>query len=86
MATAWERAPTVRMTRAADAFGVPRASLYRARRPAALAAAPPRAAPPQVLTPPDRLAVLEVPHRERSVDQAPKAGYATLLDGRGGAR
>jgi len=80
MATALELAPTVGMTRAADAFGVPRASLYRARHPAALAAAAPRPAPPRALTPPERDAVLEVLHSARFVDQAPKTVYATLLD------
>jgi putative transposase len=68
------------MARAADAFGVPRASLYRARRPAARAVASPRPAPPRALTSPERLAVLEVLHSERFVAQAPKTVYATLLD------
>ncbi len=68
------------MTRAADAFGVPRASLSRARRPAALAPAGPRPAPPRALTAAERDAVLEVLHSERFVDQAPKTVYATLLD------
>jgi hypothetical protein len=72
MATALELAPTVGMTRAADAFGVPRASLYRARRPAARAVASLRPAPPRALTPPERLAVLEVLHSARFVDQAPR--------------
>jgi putative transposase len=80
MATALALAPTVGMTRAADAFGVPRASLYRARHPAALAAAAPRPAPPRALTPPERDAVLEILHSARFVDQAPKTVYATLLD------
>jgi putative transposase len=68
------------MTRAADAFGVPRASLSRARHPVALAAAAPRPAPPRALTPPERDAVREILHRARFVDQAPKTVYATLLE------
>jgi putative transposase len=79
-ATALALAPTAGMARAADAFGVPRASLYRARYPAARAVASPRPAPPRALTPPERLAVLEILHSERFVDQAPKTVYATLLD------
>jgi len=80
MATALALAPTVGMARAADAFGVPRASLYRARRPVALAPAGLRPAPPRALTAGERDAVLEVLHSERFVDQAPKTVYAALLD------
>jgi putative transposase len=79
MAAAVDLAATVGMTRAADAFGVPRASLYRARHPQALVS-PPRPAPPRALTGAERHAVLDVLHSERFVDQAPKAVYATLLD------
>lgn len=80
MAAAVELATTVGMARAARALSVPRASLYRARRPAAPAPAAPRPAPPRALTAPERDAVLEVLHSARFVDQAPKTVYATLLD------
>lgn len=80
MAAALALATTVGMARAADAFGVPRASLYRRRRPQAIAPTPPRPAPPRTLTAEERDAVLGVLHSERFVDQAPKTVYATLLD------
>jgi len=81
MAAALDLAATVGMTLAADAFGVPRASLYRVRQPQPAAAPPaPRPAPPRALTAAERQAVLDVLHNERFVDLAPKAVYATLLD------
>jgi putative transposase len=80
MATALELAATVGMGRAADAFGVPRASLYRVRRPRPVTTPGPRPAPPRALTTAERQGVLAVLHSERFVDLAPKAVYATLLD------
>ena len=81
MGAALELAATVGMTRAAAAFDLPRASLYRARPPEP--PPPPRGArpaPPRALLPEERAAVLELLHSERFVNQAPKAVYATLLD------
>jgi putative transposase len=80
MATALELARVAGMTRAAHAFDVPRATLYRARQPRSLAAPAPRPAPPRALTAEERQAVLGVLHSDRFVDAAPKAVYATLLD------
>jgi putative transposase len=84
MAAALDLAAAVGMRRAAEAFDVPRATLYRAQqlpplgppvpRPA------PRPAPPRALTAEEHQAVLAVLHSERFIDVAPKAVYATLLD------
>ena len=80
MAAALDLAATVGMTRAADAFDVPRASLYRVRQPQPVTPPLPRAAPLRALTAAERQGVLDVLHSERFVDLAPKAVYATLLD------
>jgi putative transposase len=80
MAAALDLAATVGMTRAAAAFGVPRASLYRTRQPQPAPPAAPRPAPPRALTPAERQGVLAVLHSDRFADLAPKAVYATLLD------
>ena len=58
-------------------LGVPRASLYRGRRPAAVAR--PRPAPPRALDAVERHDVLELLHT-RFIDQAPAQVQATLLD------
>jgi len=79
MAGALELAQDVGLARACRALGVPRASLYRQRRPPAPPARP-RRSPARALTPPERQAVLAVLHSERFVDQAPTEVYATLLD------
>jgi putative transposase len=81
MAAAHELAATVGPTRAAAAFALPRASFYRAQRPAA-APRPPaaRPTPPRALSPAERQGVLDVLHSERFIDRAPKAVYASLLD------
>jgi putative transposase len=81
MAAAQALAATVGPTRAAAAFALPRATFYRAQRPAP--AAPPPAArptPPRGLSPAERQAVLAVLHSERFIDRAPKVVYAVLLD------
>jgi putative transposase len=80
MAAALDLAATVGMTRAADVFDVPRASLYRTRRPSPVRPPTPRPAPPRALTAPERAGVLDALHSDRFVDVAPKAVYATLLD------
>ncbi len=80
MTTAVELVPIVGPTRAAAAVAVPRASLYRARRPQPASPPAPRPAPPRALTATERQAVLDVLHSERFCDRAPKAVFATLLD------
>jgi putative transposase len=73
-----ELAPTVGTQAACRALGVPRASLYRRRRPPRPAVARPR--PPRALTAGEQQAVLELLRSPRFVDQAPAEIYATLLD------
>ena len=58
-------------------LGLPRASLYRGRRPVAVAR--PRPAPPRALDPIERQGILDVLHT-RFIDQAPAQIHATLLD------
>ncbi len=62
---------------ACRALGLPRASLYRGRRPPAVARS--RPAPPRALAPAERHGVLHLLHT-RFVDQAPAQVHATLLD------
>ena len=80
MAAALDVAGVVGMTRAAEAFDVPRANLYRARQPHPLGPPAPRPAPARALAADEHQAVLAMLHSERFVDVAPKAVYATLLD------
>jgi putative transposase len=72
-----EAAVDLRTAPACDALGLPRASLYRGRRPAV--AARPRPAPPRALDRVERHDVLDLLHT-RFVDQAPAQVHATLLD------
>jgi len=61
--------------------GVPRATLYRRRRPKPSApASTPRPKPPRALDDQERQQVLDVLHRESFVDKAPAEVYAALLD------
>jgi len=62
---------------ACRALGLPRASVYRGRRPAVVAR--PRPTPPRALDPVERQGVLDLLHT-RFVDQAPAHVHATLLD------
>ena len=62
---------------ACDVLGVPRASLYRRRRPVAVPR--PRPAPPRALAAVERHGVLDLLHT-RFIDQAPAQVHATLLD------
>jgi putative transposase len=62
---------------ACQVLGVPRASLYRGRRPVAVAR--PRPSPPRALDPVERQGVLDLLHA-RFIDQAPAQVHATLLD------
>ena len=67
----------LRTAPACDALGLPRASLYRGRRPAAVPR--PRLTPPRALDRIERHDVLELLHT-RFIDQAPAQVHATLLD------
>jgi putative transposase len=80
MAAALDLAPVVGMGRAADVFGVPRATLYRLRHTAPASPPAPRPAPPRALSAAERHDVLAALHSERFVDVAPKEVFATLLD------
>ena len=82
MTAAWELATNVGVGRAAEAFELPRATVYRARQPRPARVPAPRPAPPRALKVEERQAVLEVLHSERFVDVAPKEVFATLLDER----
>ena len=72
-----EAAVAIRTAPACRVLGLPRASWYRARRPAAVAR--PRPAPPRALDPLERQGVLDLLHT-RFIDQAPAQVHATLLD------
>ena len=60
--------------------GLARATLYRRRQPARTPTPTVRAASPRALVPAERLAILDVLHSERFVDQSPAEVHATLLD------
>ena len=69
--------PTLGAASACRVLGLPRASLYRGRRPVAVAR--PRPAPPRAWDPIERQGILDVLHT-RVIDQAPAQIHATLLD------
>ena len=71
-------APAMGTAPACQALGLPRASLYRFRRPPV--AVRPRPTPPRALDAAERQTVLATLHAERFVDQAPAQIHATLLD------
>lgn len=73
-------APAMGTAPACVVLGLPRATLYRRRRPTAITPPAPRPAPPRALDPVERQAVLETLHGERFLDQAPAQVHATLLD------
>ena len=77
MAAVEQVATSIRTAPACRVLGVPRASLYRGRRPVAVAR--PRPAPPRALDPVERHGVLDLLHT-RFIDQAPAQVHATLLD------
>ncbi len=72
-----EAAVTLGTAAACRASGVPRASLYRGRRPVVVRR--PRPASPRALDPVERQAVLDLLHT-RFIDQAPAQMHAALLD------
>ncbi len=71
-------AGTVPLFPLCQALGVPRASLYRRRRPRPEPVS--RAPSPRALTPPEQQEVRDVLHSEAFVDKAPAQVYASLLD------
>lgn len=75
-------ASEVGLQRACRALGVPRASLYHARRQAAAGLPPPRrpASSPLALSVEERQQVLAVLHSDRFINASPSQVYATLLD------
>ena len=77
MVAVTDATPTLGAAAACRALDLPRASLYRGRRPAAVAR--PRPAPPRALTGDERRGVLDLLHT-RFIDQAPAQVHATLLD------
>jgi len=80
MAAAEELATGIGYTApACEALGVPRASLYRWRRPGTRPTRP-RPRPHRSLRPEERNHVLEVLCSPRFVDKSPAQAYATLLD------
>jgi len=74
--------PEVGTKPACEAFGVPRATLYRrwARRAAPPVEQKKRPSPPRALSMEEKQAVVDILHSERFVDRAPYEVYATLLD------
>jgi putative transposase len=80
MAAAEELAAGIGYTApACDALGVPRASLYRRRRPRARPSRP-RPRSPRSLRPAEQKQVLDVLHSPRFIDKSPAQVWATLLD------
>jgi len=76
-----ELSPHVGTAMAGRSLGVPRATIYRHRRPKpSRSAATPRHKPPRALSAKERQQVLDVLHSEPFADQAPAEVYAALLD------
>ncbi len=76
-------APTLGITAACEAVGLPRGSFYRAQppgEPVAPSLAPERPPSPRALTPDEKTTVRAVLNSARFQDQAPREVYATLLD------
>jgi len=63
-----------------EALGVPRASLYRHRKPKPTGERRPRPTPPRALSETERRQVKQTLNTPRFVDKAPAEVYATLLD------
>jgi putative transposase len=80
MAAAVEVTPEVGTAAVCLALGVPRATVYRRRRPPVPQAKRPRPTPARALAPSEREAVLEVLHAERFCDCSPAEVHSTLLE------
>lgn len=72
-------AEQIGMTRACDALGVPRSSVYAARRPRTPKTRQP-ATPPRALAAEEKALVRQTLNSERFQDQAPREVFAALLD------
>jgi len=79
MSAAEELGCTIGVAPACDALTVPRASLYRWRRPR-LEFVRSRPSPQRALSVPERQVVLDVLHSDRFVDRAPAQVWAELID------
>jgi putative transposase len=75
-----QRDPQIPLRTACAAVGLPRATVYRWRRPPPARAAKPRPRSPRRLGDDERARVLEVLHSERFADQPPAEVYAALLE------
>jgi putative transposase len=75
-----ELVPLVQTRRACTLVGLPRASLYWRRRPAAAPTSRRRPAPPNALTPAERQRLLAVLPQPRFCDLPPAQVWARLLD------
>ncbi len=73
-------AQVVPVTRACEALGYPRSSLYRSRRPKPANKQWKRSSPARTLSESERAAVRELLNSERFQDDSPYQVYATLLD------
>ena len=73
-------AQTVPVTRACEALGYPRSSLYRSRRPKSTNKQRNRPSPARALSKTEREKVRDLLNGERFQDSSPRQVYATLLD------
>jgi putative transposase len=80
MTAALELAPEIGASSACKAMNVPRASLYRSRRPRAERLRGPRPRPARSLSTAERERVLETLNSERFADKSPAEVQTTLLD------
>jgi putative transposase len=80
MSAALELVPEIGTHAACTAMSVPRASLYRSRRPKIERPRMPRPRPPRALGAEETALVLETLDSERFVDKSPAAVHAILLD------
>ncbi len=80
MAATAEVTPEVGTAPVCRALGLPRATVYRRRRPPAPKPKQERPTPARALAPSERQAVLDVLHSERFCDRSPAAVHATLLE------
>jgi putative transposase len=80
MTAALELAPEIGASSACKAMNVPRASLYRSRRPRAERLGAPRPRPARSLSTAERERVLETLNSERFADKSPAEVQTTLLD------
>ena len=80
MAATADLSPEVGMAPVCRALGLPRATVYRRRRPPKPGTRRERSPPARALAQDERRAVLEVLHSERFCDQSPIEVHATLLE------